>query len=98
MRAHGVTGPGNKLDFLTDDFGDVGGRVIRDKLWFYLAWRFQDRAQTENNYYLNTILVPGVGLQPDGINPIDRHPLSNQTVKLTYQTTKKYKLIGFYTR
>lgn len=41
LRAQGITA-GNPLDSFTDYFGDVGGRLIRDKLWFYGALRRQE--------------------------------------------------------
>jgi hypothetical protein len=41
LRAQGIT-DGNPLVSFTDYFGDLGGRLIRDKLWFYGALRRQE--------------------------------------------------------
>lgn len=98
LRARGVTGPGNKLVRIYDVFGDIGGRAIRDKLWFYGAWRQNDRHQHVGNLFEDSVLVPGVGLQGNGISPVDKHPIGNQTLKVTYQAAQRYKLIGFYMR
>src|SRR5688500_11951786 len=46
LRAQGIT-DGNPLLSRTDQGGDLGGRIIRDKLWFYgsLRYRPQDVVQ-----------------------------------------------------
>ncbi|MBI3049949.1 MAG: carboxypeptidase regulatory-like domain-containing protein [Acidobacteria bacterium] len=77
--------------------GDLGGRIVRDKLWFYVA----------HNEVHNLRTVPGYSKDPgpDGIYqtsddtsgaPTGRN--RNQTIKLSYQVTPKHKLIGFHTR
>ncbi len=38
--AQGITN-GNPLDSFTDLFGDLGGRIVRDRIWFYGALREQ---------------------------------------------------------
>lgn len=98
LRGKGVSGPGNQLVAIYDVFADLGGRIKRDKLWFYGAWRENDRKQHVGNLYEDSVLVPGVGLQGNGISPVDDHPIGNQTMKVTYQASPKYKLIGFYMR
>ena len=38
LRSQGITSP-NTLEKQWDGSGDVGGRIVRDKLWFYVAIR-----------------------------------------------------------
>ena len=96
LRADGVTS-GNALRYVTDAGGDLGGRIIRDRLWFYGALRDQRRESEVINY----AEAPG----PDGkYGTADDIPgyqdlvLTNQTIKGTYQAAPKYKLIGFFQR
>ena len=96
LRADGVTS-GNALRYVTDAGGDLGGRIIRDRLWFYGALRDQRRQSEVINY----AQAPG----PDGkYGTADDVPgyqdlvLTNQTIKGTYQAASKYKLIGFFQR
>ena len=77
--------------------GDVGGRLIRDKFWFYTAYRYERANRTITGY--------SEGTGPDGLyGTADDIPgtrlsvLDNQTLKLTYQAAKNYKITGFYAR
>jgi len=76
--------------------GDLGGRFIKDKLWFYGALRYQHAERT----VLGFSLSPG----PDGrYQTADDVPgtklshLHNETIKLTEQAGRAYRLIGLYT-
>ena len=73
---------------------DLGGRIVRDKLWFY--GNVRDRRNTRS--------VAGLALDPgpDGTyNTGDESPhlppvrITNYTVKLSYQPTPKYQIIAF---
>lgn len=97
LTSHGVTGVGNQLQYLYDAFGDLGGRVIKDKLWFYGAWHNQSRSQHVANYSDASVLGAN-GLQGNEVSPIDDHPITNQTLKLSYQATPKYKFVYFVQR
>ena len=96
LRAQGITA-GNATKWITDASADLGGRLIRDKLWFYVALRDQRR----HSSFLGFVKAPG----PDGQYLTgDDEPaeavgtLSNQTLKLSYQASPRYKLIGFIQR
>ncbi len=96
LRADGVT-TGNALRYVSDLGADLGGRIVRDKLWFYGALRDQRR----QNEVIGFADAPG----PDGrygtaddVQGFQDLVLTNQTIKGTYQTTPKYKLIGFFQR
>lgn len=93
LRAQGVT-EGNPLKLYWDLSGDLGGRIVRDKLWFYGAYRNHRGVVQKIGYARN----PG----PDGVYGTaddemgeDSTTLTNYTLKLSYQPTPKYKVIGF---
>ena len=96
LRAQGVT-IGDALKYNLDLTADLGGRILRDKLWFYGALR----DLRNDNRVLGYSRAPG----PDGkFQTADDVPGSretynnNQTVKTSYQMTRQYRLIGFWTR
>lgn len=96
LRAQGVT-IGDALKYNRDLTGDLGGRILRDKLWFYGALR----DLRNDNSVLGYSRSPG----PDGkFQTADDVPGSretynnNQTVKVSYQMNREYRLIGFWTR
>ena len=65
---------------------DLGGRIIRDKLWFYAA----ARRQTDDNIPLNTFM-------PDGTTPAVAKELSwYNTEKISYQMSRSNRFVGFY--
>ncbi len=78
---------GNEIQNRWDVSGDFGGRIVRDKLWFYLGAR--KRAETQN--------VLGFTL-PDGQPGGSDQSTSYATGKLSYQMTKANRLVGFYQR
>lgn len=87
----------NTTRYFNDLNGDLGGRIIRDRLWFYTSIR--DRH--------NRVGLPGFVLNagPDGKYQTGDEPpylptASNQilTGKLSYQATTKYQFSGFWQR
>ena len=65
---------------------DLGGRIIRDKLWFYAAWR----RQTDDQGRLATFM-------PDGVTPAVAKELSwFNTNKVSYQMSPSNRFVGFY--
>jgi len=92
LRAQGLTA-GAPLRYYYEAAGDIGGRLIRDKLWFYFAANKQQR--------VSNLLGFASGPGPDGKYLTGDEPLadyqnnlSNQAVKLSYQPTQKHRLIG----
>jgi hypothetical protein len=68
-----------------DGSGDLGGRLIRDKLWFYGSWRDRKQDQT----------IPGV-FQDDGTTPaIHTYTQLFYTGKVSYQITPGNRFVGF---
>ena len=93
LRTQGIT-EGNPLERYYDMNADLGGRIIRDRLWFYGATRRQ-RIRTGLIGYAKS---PG----PDGIYGTADDVLGeynvlvvNNTGKLTAQLSAKHKLNGF---
>lgn len=86
LRALGVRA-GNPLDRRWDLSGDLGGRIIRDKLWFYGSARGRrGDAQIVNAF------------KPDGSPAISPLLRIWTTEKLSYQINSNNKLIGFHQR
>jgi hypothetical protein len=75
----------NQLKDFTDAFGDFGGKIVRDKLWFYWASHFQRKKTAVIGY-----------LGPDGGPGFSLMHQDNHVGKATYQASKNIKLIGFF--
>jgi hypothetical protein len=84
LSAAGVTG-GNELLERFDISGDLGGRLVRDKVWFYTsARRALDNAQ-----------IIGV-FKPDGSPGNLLRIQKFMTTKVSYQLSQSHRLVGFY--
>jgi carboxypeptidase family protein len=85
LAAQGV-GTGNEIANRYSGSSDLGGRIIKDKLWFYTAWRRQIDDQS-----------PLATLMPDGKTPAIAHELSwFSTNKLSYQMSQSNRFVGFW--
>jgi hypothetical protein len=82
MAAQGLTGHHLLKRALVS--GDIGGRIIRDKLWFYAGGSFR----TDKYELLNVFL-------PDGSVAPNYKDLTFFTTKVSYQLSPKNRLIGF---
>jgi hypothetical protein len=96
LRSQGISA-GDALVWFYEESGQLGGRLIRDKLWFYGAGQDQQSRQTLSGYARAPC--------PDGIyNPVCNVPgepyATNYGVvaKLSYQATNRNRLIGFFGR
>lgn len=77
----------NQLQYFWDAFGDLGGKLIKDKLWFYGGLHLQRNSQAVFGY-----------IGPDGKQGYNPGHQDNSEAKVTYQLTPNLKLIGDYTR
>lgn len=93
LRAKGVT-QGNRLVSYSDVSGDLGGRIIRDKLWFYGAILDQRNKRTRIGYSKSAGPDGRYGTADDE-EGFDPNLVPNQTFKLSYQPAATYKVIGF---
>ena len=85
LRAQGITSPDATNDRYSYS-GEVGGRIIRDKLWFYTSGRYQ----ADNHFALNTFM-------PDGVTPAVADVNAwFQTDKVSYQLSSSNRITGFW--
>jgi outer membrane receptor protein involved in Fe transport len=85
LRAQGVTS-GQPVKSRWDVNGDLGGRIVPEKLWFYYAGRV--RAEDDG--------VLGNFAKPDG-SPVDNYQrLDFSSEKGSYQINPNNRLIGFH--
>lgn len=96
LRGQGVS-RGNPLKYYWDFSGDLGGRVIQDKVWFYGAYRNQ-RNVSERIGYAKAAGSDGVYGTADDELGESLAAVHGLTGKLTYQATKKYQMTGFFVR
>ena len=93
LRAQGIK-TGNGTVYYQDASADLGGRIIRDRLWFYGAFRDYRNKTTRTGYSSD----PG----PDGVyGNVDDTPAYPKgwhdmtTFKISFQATPKHRFIAF---
>ncbi len=96
LRAQGFTQP-ESLDFARDVHGNIGGPILKDKLWFFLSAKRKTIVKYLGGFQLDA--------GPDGIwltgdEPTYPNSVSDPSfvVKVSYQTTPKYRVSGFVWR
>ena len=94
LRAQGLSATA-PLKYYYEVGADLGGRIIRDKLWFYVATNRQRRT--------SNLLGFATGPGPDGKYLTGDEPLADyenkltdHAVKVSYQATQKHRLIGVW--
>lgn len=94
LRAQGVSA-GDSIRYYNDLAGDLGGRIVRDRVWFYGAVRDYRNKRTQIGYSRDA--------GPDGVyGTIDDTPSEaparhlSTTIKVSYQATPKHRFIGFW--
>jgi len=85
LLAEGYPLGSNKFTHFTDYYGDIGGPVLKDKLWFYIALR---------QAYQGTF-IPGFVTAVGGVQTPFYTILRSPTAKFTYQLTAKQKLEAY---
>ncbi|MBI1875606.1 MAG: TonB-dependent receptor [Acidobacteria bacterium] len=83
LRGQGIASPA-EIELQDDFSGELGGRLVRDKVWFYASGR-QRRSRA-------TIIAC---LKPDGTPCVNVQRQPAATVKVTYQLSRSNKFIGF---
>ena len=84
LQAQGITS-GNPIDKKWDGGAELGGRIVRDTLWFYSA----GRVRTGDIVKLNVF-------KPDGSPANEHNQYVFSTTKVSYQMSPANRLIGFY--
>jgi len=88
---------GSSLRYYNDLFGDLGGRIRRDRIWFYGSLRDRRNQTTRPGLVLNPG-PDGVYLTGDEPAALPKSSLDNPTIKGTMQPTAKLQLIADYAR
>jgi hypothetical protein len=84
LQARGVNRASNLNEYFDVGF-DLGGPILRDRLWFYGSYRWQEI----ENFITGTT-------NPDGSFPIDRTVLWFPSIKINWQVASNQQLSGFY--
>jgi hypothetical protein len=96
LRAQGLTNA-DRVIWFTDTTGDLGGRVIPDKLWFYGAYRRRQNKRTASGEVIHTDPLCGcVSDLSDGNIYVAPDHQQNFTGKVSLQLTPKYQIIADY--
>ncbi len=82
LRARGYAPGSNQFTSLKDYYGEVGGPIIRNRLWFYVS----HRDASSGNF------IPGFISLADGQQKEFYTKLQNPTGKFTWQVTQNNKL------
>lgn len=96
LRAQGLR-TGDGIRSYQDLAGDLGGRIIRDRLWFYGAFRDIRNERTLSGYSA----APGPDNAYGTADDLPGYPpatQSNYTIKVSNQLTPANRLIGFWQR
>lgn len=95
LRAKGVTA-GNPMSKYHDLNAGFGGRLLPDKLWFYVSAR-DHRYVTRPLGFIGDAGPDGKNYTADDIPGETDNALRNYTAKVTAQPSPRHKLVGFYT-
>jgi hypothetical protein len=79
--------PGNPITETYDYNGQVGGALIKDKLWWFTSWRL---------WATNNLVAGGFNL--DGTQAVNDNKIADEMAKFTYQLNEKNKLSVMYFR
>ncbi len=97
LEVAGVDPAGSGMRWYRDLAGDLGGRIVRSRLWFYAA--LHDQRSEENLIGFSQAPGPdGVFFTADDEPGYDNTIVTNQTIKGTFQATSNYKVVGFFQR
>ncbi len=96
LRARGLTGAPSVRKYY-DVGGGFGGPIKRDKLWFFIAFRREDRSSYQVGNYYNK-LQGTLFYEPDLSRPAyNRDYSTDGSVRFTWQAAQKHKINLSYT-
>jgi hypothetical protein len=91
LRSQGLRSDG--LKYAVETTGDLGGRLIRDRLWFYGAGRWVANDRTP--FGLSSAPGPDRAYNTaDDVAGVLVNRMQNETAKFTYQAARAYRLVG----
>jgi outer membrane receptor protein involved in Fe transport len=96
LAARGLT-VGTSLEYHNDVAADLGGRIVRDTVWFFGSFRDRRNQTTRPGLVLNPG-PDGVFLTGDEPAAYPKSQLNNPTIKGSYQATEKYQFVADYAR
>ena len=96
LRAQGIKDP-DSLRHFQDFAGDLGGRIIRNKLWFYGAVRHQNNVGHPGGF-IGSAGPDGIYGTADDVPGTRLVTLLDRVLKLSYQMTPQHRLIVFADR
>jgi hypothetical protein len=96
LRARGLTNV-PVVQHVSDFNPGFGGPIMRDKLWFYGAYRYEALSQTVVDSYYDKNPSPYL-YEPDLDRPgVDNGKIPNQTARLTWQASSRDKVQFWFT-
>lgn len=96
LRGQGIR-TGDAIRYYQDFAADLGGRIVRDKLWFYGALR-DVRNERSLSGYAKGAGADGVYGTTDDEAGLPTANQSNFTGKVSYQPSTAHRIIGFWQR
>jgi hypothetical protein len=93
----GLDPSGNSIQSYYDVTAQLGGRIVRDKLWFFVAIRSIQRVSNELGFSANKGPDNKYGTPDD---PLATRTMYNpgQTLKVSYSPAPQHRVIGFVSR
>ena len=88
---------GTSLQYYNDLYADLGGRIVKDRVWFFGSMRDRRNQTTRPGLVVNPG-PDGVYLTGDEPAALPKSTLDNPTIKGSFQLTQKYQLIADYGR
>ena len=88
---------GTELQYFNDASADLGGRLVRDKVWFYGSFRDRRNETTRPGLQLNAG-PDGEWLTGDEPPAFPKSTLQNPTIKGQYQINRKFQFVADYAR
>lgn len=93
LRAQGLSR--GQIKYYNDVSADLGGRILRNKLWFYGAFHDQ-RNDAQHAGFSRETGPDGLWGTTDDIPATAVTAQVAQTIKLSYQATNRHKFVGMY--
>jgi hypothetical protein len=94
LRSQGLN-TSDSINFYDDFTGDLGGRIIRDKLWFYVNGRKTDNKWSPTGFVANAG-PDGVFRTGDEPTAYARDRIRSGIVKLSWQPTAAHRFTGLF--
>jgi hypothetical protein len=88
---------GQEMKYFSDSSTDVGGRILPDKVWFFGSYR-ERRSKTSQTGLVRNAGPDGKYLTGDEPAAFPKQLARNAAVKLSYQMSPSYQVLGYTTK